>query len=267
MRLAARARHWRLFENRAVRNATIGLYGRYLDVRYGRSGVPTVLNGEPLRLARGAALPGHWDDEAGCARYEQVLWESLTGSLSAEDRFADVGANIGVYTIAAARRCTHVTAIEPDPKTSGLLLAHVRLNGLHNVDVVVAAAGDRADEVEFVASASPMASVGDGWQLDAPRCMVRMVPLDDVVTTVDVMKIDVEGYEGPVLLGAQALLSDPLRKPRSIFLEVHPPLLPATGWDVERLRAQLREFGYEVKPLEDVDRGILETWVATTAAR
>jgi len=226
-----------------------------------------MLNGEPIRLARGAALPGHWDDQTGSARYEPVLWESLTGSLAAEDRFADVGANIGVYTIAAARRCAHVTAFEPDPKTSDRLLTHVRLNGLQNVDVVVAAAGDRAGEVEFAASGSPMASAGDGWLLGAPTCLVRMVPLDDVLTTVDVMKIDVEGYEGQVLLGARALLSDPLRKPRCIFLEVHPPLLPLTGWDVERLRAQLLEFDYEVRPLEHADRGVLETWVATAPPR
>ena len=48
-------------------------------------------------------------------------------------------------------------------------------------------------------------------------------------TKVDVMKIDVEGYEDFVLRGAQTLLSDDSRAPSVVFIEVHPEAWPAFG--------------------------------------
>ena len=74
---------------------------------------------------------------------------------------------------------------------------------------------------------------------------VRLTSLDDEVRslgfTPDLIKIDVEGYEYEVLLGARRLLRE--RKP-PICLELHLDLLERRGQSGERVLAELGAHGY-----------------------
>src|SRR5262249_13521621 len=64
---------------------------------------------------------------------------------------------------------------------------------------------------------------------------------------VDILKVDVEGFEEEVLKGGLELLSDSLRSPRLIYLEVHPYNWGLCGTTSESLLWRLQECGYRVE--------------------
>jgi FkbM family methyltransferase len=185
--------------------------------------------------------------------YEPEIWRLLLDQLRPDDIFVDVGANVGLYSIAGARRVPdgRVWAVEPDPRNAALLRRHVDLNGVADrVTVIEAAAGDGEGDVAFSALGIPQSSVEDIWESGRGVQRVPLVRLDQVVAETDVMKIDVEGYEGEVLAGSAALLSDSERKPRLILVEVHPELLVRVGWTIDRLRKFLVAHDYLVNDVE-----------------
>jgi hypothetical protein len=67
----------------------------------------------------------------------------------------------------------------------------------------------------------------------------------------DLLKVDVEGFEEEVLAGAEELLGDPGRAPRSIFIEVHPYNWHLCGTTSQSLLGRLRRLGYAVEHLDE----------------
>jgi FkbM family methyltransferase len=130
----------------------------------------------------------------------------------------DVGANIGMYTVALATavgREGAVLAFEPVPQTSERLRANLSLNELTNVEVVAAAAGASRGIADIrLANDSAYASIvnvkkgrGTGKIIS-----VRIVTLDETWEeqgrpVVSFCKIDVEGAELSVLEGAARMLA------------------------------------------------------------
>jgi FkbM family methyltransferase len=130
--------------------------------------------------------------------------------------FYDLGANIGLFTLLAAR-CVgpagKVFSFEPDPAVAARLRRNIARNGFANVTVVESGVWSSSGNFEFVpaTSASPDRGVGT---LMATRdtgqgIPVRCVALDDFIqsaTPPDAIKCDVEGAELEVLRGAESLL-------------------------------------------------------------
>lgn len=180
------------------------LFGHLLQVDVSRSDVQRLLylEGERFvaesRLVRGLLAPGM--------------------------RVADVGANIGYYLLlveSAVGPDGRVICFEPEPANLRELRRNVLANGFANVEVVAAAAGAADGEVAL-RSGINAAVVADG----EGEHRVPMVRLDAVLAgrPPDLLKIDVEGYEGHVLAGARGILAE--RRP-IVFLEIHPGWLAA----------------------------------------
>jgi FkbM family methyltransferase len=158
----------------------------------------------------------------------------------------DVGANVGIYCVALGRAVGadgRVVAIEPDPTNMNRLQSNLALNGLTNVRVLAAAAGERDGEVELQLADDPAYhSLGDieGRHEAVGARKVRLVRLDDVwqgmgYPSVSFIKIDVEGTESSVLRGGMAMISG-----------THPSLLIEANDDarLELLQATLEPLGY-----------------------
>jgi FkbM family methyltransferase len=142
----------------------------------------------------------------------------------------DVGANVGVYTVAAARRAGpggRVIAVEADGEYVPRLRANLERNALENVEVVAAAAGAADGEVELIIAADrafssikPLVSYrGAGATRTVPQVRLDTLWRDAGEPAVGFVKIDVEGAELEVLAGAGALLE---RCRPALVVEVNP---------------------------------------------
>lgn len=186
-------------------------------------------------------------------QYEPEVWAAMMGVLRPGDVVADIGAFIGLYTLAIAQRVGangRVVAFEPNPESYALLRSHLELNTLTDrVELHQLAVGSEEGVVALTVNRETMAAITQ--QADRSTVSVRCVRLDAVWgdRPLDVLKIDVEGYEEQVLRGATRLLSRQER-PRVIFIEVHPYAWEASGTSSESLLLLLVEHGYRVTLLD-----------------
>jgi FkbM family methyltransferase len=149
-----------------------------------------------------------------CGFYEQGTMHVIASCLRAGDVFVDAGASVGQMSFHAARMVGpsgRVLAFEPAPERFEDLATGVVLNDLRNVDVSCAGlAAEPGDRALYLRGSPSMAD--PERTTDTVRVAVRR--LDDVlaeraVERVRFLKIDVEGLEPDVLLGARGLLASP----------------------------------------------------------
>ncbi|MGH7925238.1 MAG: FkbM family methyltransferase [Candidatus Binatus sp.] len=187
--------------------------------------------------------------------YEPAVWGRVTREVRPGDNVAEVGANIGLYALAFAGRvgaAGHVVAFEPDPVNASALEANVSVNGWHDrITVIKAAVGHSSGQVSFAAARGVESRIDTGHNC-GDAITVPMVTLDDALRgrRIDVIKIDVEGFEQQVIQGARRVLTEEHRRPRAILVEVHPyawaDLGTTTSASFLRL---LDEMGYRVEDM------------------
>lgn len=146
-----------------------------------------------------------------CGLHEFVEMSFLLHLLRPGDLFLDVGANIGSYTILAAKVCgARVVAFEPDPDAAEALRRNVatnRVDALANIREW--ALGDVDGEVAFTMGLDTMNHVARPD--DRPARLVPIRRLDDLPDTgaPTLIKLDAEGFEERVLCGASRVLRSP----------------------------------------------------------
>jgi FkbM family methyltransferase len=128
----------------------------------------------------------------------------------------DIGANIGLTALAGSRlvRDGKVVAVEPSPLAFAALAALVNENSLSNVEVISKCIGAAPGRVSFVQNDNFLAGsyVGSDAREDT-SVDVEMTTLDHLtyalrLPSVDLVKIDVEGFELDVLLGGTKAIED-----------------------------------------------------------
>lgn len=165
--------------------------------------------------------------------------------LAAGDRFIDVGANIGYFTIVAALRAGpggSVISIEPNQAVFGYLTANVALNRLTNVELHNLALGAHCGESRLrLHPRDDTQSRIDST--DGQPVLVRR--LDDVVedrNPVSLIKIDVEGYEKQVIEGGPKTLG----RADCVYLESWETQYSRYGATCGEVLQSLRKLGFEV---------------------
>lgn len=160
--------------------------------------------GYRLRLYPTSASAALWYDRDDFTTIENFFWWYLRPG----DIVVDVGANIGTTALTASTvvgSAGHVIAIEAHPRTFRYLQGNVELNGRTNMDLVNLAVGDVEGTIAFSDSSSDEQNAVQ----EQGGIAIPMRPLDAIVTIesrIALIKIDVEGYELPVLRGAAAVL-------------------------------------------------------------
>jgi FkbM family methyltransferase len=131
--------------------------------------------------------------------------------------FVDVGANVGVFTVKAAKEVgVHglVVAVEPFIETAVRLSQNIRVNGYKNVRVRNLCIGARTEHARLhmnrgMPNSFGMLPVGDG---NVESMSVLSASLDDLcqwekLERLDYLKIDAEGAEAAILEGGQNAIS------------------------------------------------------------
>lgn len=130
-------------------------------------------------------------------------------------RVVDVGANYGVYTLAAARAVGaegRIWAYEPTPASAEYLQRSLQLNAAAQVHLSRLAISDRAGEVPFQITRSPEQNAVAHDRTAAGVVALPAATLDAQAAAlgwrdVDFLKLDVEGHEAQAIRGAQGFLA------------------------------------------------------------
>ncbi len=185
--------------------------------------------------------------------YEVNIWKKVMDAVRPGDAIADVGAFFGFYTFAFAKRVGptgKVVAFEPDPANAAFLRDIVKRYKIGlKPQIVGSAVGDTKGILKFDAQGSSTSGViSRGIPKGAAR-EVECVSLDEFFADkkLDIIKIDVEGYEEKVLLGAMDILRRKSGCPRAIFIEAHPYAWNNYGTTDKAIIAILRDAGYRVQ--------------------
>lgn len=184
--------------------------------------------------------------------FEKTRAAYLRNLLNENDVFIDIGANIGLYTVLAARRGALVIAFEPDPFNYKRLVRNIGLNRFRENQVTLhsCALGKETGEVTLrrpLNNNYGMASMVTRHAPDGVEVPLRR--LDDLLKVSGqryIVKMDVEGAELQVLEGARASL-EKMREGSLWLVEIHQP----DGVEVHRVADHFQRHGYEVSYFDD----------------
>src|ERR1051326_2393727 len=169
---------------------------------------------------------------------------NLASLIEDDCSFLDIGANVGVYSAVIARLATlkkglSVFAFEVDPQTFSRLSETARRHGFRSENVALA---DVDKQTHFVRGAvSHVTTAMDArnrYNIANETFTARCRPLSafDIPGAVIVMKIDVEGGEYEVLLGARKFFVE--RRVKAVYFDGVSKLTEA--------HAFLSEFGFRL---------------------
>jgi FkbM family methyltransferase len=182
-------------------------------------------------------------------RYELDTVEFIASRLPPEGIFFDVGAHVGLISFDVAARVpgASVHAFEPDPGNAARWRRNRTLNPSARATLEAAAVADIVGHAHLT---GPI--VGESaWRhvVDQATDGTRTVPMTTLdsyaevhgVEVIDVLKLDVEGYEPRVLDGARELLR--ARSVRCLVLEINEVHLRRNGHDPGDLAQRLTRSG------------------------
>jgi FkbM family methyltransferase len=162
----------------------------------------------------------------------------------------DVGANVGYYTLLAARRVGpggRVVAVEPSPLAADRLDDTLRRNAIEQVHLFRCGLGRAAGEAILYDSLPRNHTPTMLGNPGAPGRTVPIRTLDELAETcglsrIDLLKLDVEGYEPEVLVGANRLLAE--KRITAILCEFNEHWLNRAGTTGEAVYQGLLDHGF-----------------------
>ncbi|BAZ43953.1 methyltransferase FkbM family protein [Chondrocystis sp. NIES-4102] len=226
------------------RLATAGLHQRDVTVRHGIA--------KGLKFNIGESCP-----ELGLGTYELPIQEIFQQNLHAGDVFYDIGANVGFFSIIAAKlvgNSGQVYSFEPGETNAKSVRHNAQLNNFTHIEVIEKAVSETSGEGELI-----LAKYSGGHALataDAPpdvagRVTIDLVSIDDLIAENSIkppnfVKIDIEGAELSALKG----MKETIRKYQpTIIYEVDDGDSLAYQRKYQELEAFFKTLDYQVKPV------------------
>lgn len=173
----------------------------------------------------------------GAIPRELNVLKTLTALATPNSIFVDVGAHVGFYTVRMAKLCKHVHAIEPNPESADILRKNLELNKINNVTLHQVACGDKNEE-KTLYMASECSTLYERSGRSQVNVHVRR--LDELVSHCDIVKIDVEGWEEKVMLGALRLVNE--SKPVWVIEHHEGAFYPEVVDSIGRIREIMKDY-------------------------
>jgi FkbM family methyltransferase len=191
--------------------------------------------------------------------WEPVITRYLQDRLRPGDVFIDVGANVGYYTLLAARSVGpqgKVFAVEAASGTYAKLRRNLEQNGVENVTAFHVAVSESEGELPIwlyddgeLAGATTLTHVAQRRRPMSIAETVKAMPLDRIIDAAIIrqarfIKIDVEGAEWAVIKSLRELIGTV--SPRTEFIvEINSALVGCAGGTMEELLSWFTEAGFE----------------------
>jgi len=233
----------------------------------------------PARLSCELVLPGstqrlpfrvHADvtDPVSQSIAASGIWESfetelIWKSLRPGDRFIDIGANIGYFSVLAASRVGadgHVIAFEPERNNHALLAINAALNPHSNYTLHALAASDADGTGQLFLNPENLGDHQIYATDDRAAQTIALRRIDALLapqTTINLIKIDVQGAEQKAMAGlAQGLAHNAGHL--LLLLEFWPRGLARAGGDAHELLRMLLALGLKPYVVEHIKHVLLD---------
>jgi FkbM family methyltransferase len=146
-------------------------------------------------------------------------------AIGSEPRILDCGANLGLASLSFKRLHprARITAFEADPALAAMARDNLKTNGAADVEVVHAAVWTHDGTLDFHCEGADSGAIaglaGEGQPGSGPVRTVPCVRLRDLLERepVDLLKLDIEGAEAPVLADCAGALG----QVRALIAEIH----------------------------------------------
>lgn len=208
----------------------------------GKSHLITKVDGISLALD----LNQHLDKEYFIGKYDREELSFLMKAFENCEKgtaFVDIGANQGLYSLMIAKSVPdcQVIAFEPDPYSVEKFRENIVLNNAENIVLVPKGLSDKREKkllmlntaTNRAGSSMVLSQTKYTKKQEEDTIEVECVPITDAlsaagVTKIGALKIDVEGYEYPILY--QFLKEAPLCcYPKAVILEAWGHAIPLVG--------------------------------------
>jgi FkbM family methyltransferase len=210
--------------------------------------------GKGLKFNAGKANP-----EGALGTYELPVQQALSNYLKSGDVFYDIGANVGFFTVLAAKlvgSSGKVYAFEPDRQNADCIRHNIQLNQFNNTAVWQKAVSHTTGTGELLLaeySGGHTLSVVDRPPDLAGSITVELVSIDDLIsqgklTPPNLVKIDVEGAELDVLRG---MIQTIKQYQPIIIYEVDAAKQDSFQQKNESIEALIYSLDYKIVPLEN----------------
>lgn len=183
--------------------------------------------------------------------YEPPTARVIAELLEPGETFIDVGANSGFFTLLASKRvgpAGRLLSFEPVPSMYKRLLENISINGMNNVSVQNVALANAEGALAMFEGPEGHKGISSLRQIhdSSATLQVKTLPLDsfsNTITSVKLIKIDVEGAEQLVLEGMTNILN---KHHPYLVIEITDEYLHAFGHTAAGLADFLIEFGYRM---------------------
>lgn len=194
--------------------------------------------------------------------YEPMETALLKEQLKTGQTFVDVGANIGYYTLIAAR-CVgpagRAFAFEPDPTNFQLLQKNISANGYTNATPVNKALSSKTGTTKLYLNP---ANRGDHRIYDShdgrPSVEIKTTTLDSFFKKLDkevhFIKMDIQGAETAALSGMKGLIGK--NKGLKLVTEFSPGALKAFGADPRKYLKDLQALGFRLMEISEKKKSV-----------
>lgn len=188
--------------------------------------------------------------------FEDQSTEQIFELCKKGDYVVDIGANIGYVTLNIAQKIGaegRLFSFEPDPINFKRLEQNLALNNLPNITLENKGLGEQAGQFNLVVFEESNRGMNRIIEGSKEGVIIKIISLDQYlehhsIPKLNLIKIDVEGYEMKVLTGAQNTLEK--FKP-VLFIELDDDNLKAQGSSAQELIHFLITMDYEVKRADD----------------
>lgn len=189
-----------------------------------------------------------WDISGG-KNWEPHITEFLRLNLNEDSTFIDVGSNYGWHSLHSSRLCKKVYSFEPQKVLYDVQQQNINDNNVKNIILFNCGIGD-SDEIKYMTPINYEESSLNYGDLsvsnnnDINGEQIEIKKLDSLkLENVDVIKIDVQGYEKFVLLGAEELIKN--QKP-TFIIEIESYQLGKFGYTPYEIYDLFREYNYHL---------------------
>ncbi len=208
--------------------------------------------------------------------YEPKVTKIFLSLLNEDDIVIDAGAWIGYYTCLAPKNTPRgrVIAIEPHPANIARLKRNIMLNESKNVSIIEEGINYKESEMDLIVSDYSVmhrlnhydnnndyndSSIVKKDYNSNNTIRVKVTTIDDIakrsgIDHIDILIMDIEGYEYFALLGCNYLLSN--NRIYKIIMEVHVKYLKEMQLELDDITKLLTSYNYTIKTIDHINDSI-----------